>query len=475
MPNAPLTVTPVLQTASGQTVKLAPVTIPANEVRSVDINAAVADPANGISAPFYGSIDIQYNAKFHGNLFAAEMLGIMGQPVMFHLDPTGLDPDYTSGSIDGFWWNRHTGVQDVLVLSNNASTADTAHLVLSDAVGHQWASDYTIAPHSIVRLNTLELTSAAKFTSDFGSIHIVAGHPGSFDVVYFMYDASKGFSALMKMFYYDAHTTKAEHAWIRDEGWMLWAPMLALQTPDPALLFPASVRLQPIIFLENLASKPGNLQMRVYWRSASGSGKTNSQTVTLKAGEVQKIDVASQFKDLPSNANWATVSILSNTDPDQIVAMAASYDATGRYGAQTPFSDQLSAHWEGGKWQVDDTHDSLITVGNGGRRDTRFQMTFHYVTDKGPGDYVIEQKLAKDEQSFVDLGKLIRNQTPDVHGNVFPSTITSGSYGLRDLNDRIGNIFEGKVITDKTYGDASYGCQACCGVSGGTISGSGSD
>ncbi|HLH09098.1 MAG TPA: hypothetical protein VKW78_17810 [Terriglobales bacterium] len=304
MPNTPLTVTPVLQTASGQSVKLAPVTIPGNEVRSVDVNAAVADPINGVTAPFYGSIDIQYNARFHGNLFAAEMVGIMGQPVMFHLDPTGLDPDYTAGSIDGFWWNRHTGVQDVLVLSNNASAADTAHLVLSDANGNQWANDYALGPHSIVRLNALELATAAKFTSDFGGIHIVAGHPGSFDAVHFMYDTSKGFSALMKMFYYDAHTTKAAHAWSRDEGWMLWAPMLALQTPDPALLFPASVRLQPIIFLQNLASKPANAQIRLYWCSASDTGKTNPQTVILKAGDVQKLDVASQFKDLPSDANW---------------------------------------------------------------------------------------------------------------------------------------------------------------------------
>lgn len=187
----------------------------------------------------------------------------------------------------------------------------------------------------------------------------------------------------------------------------------------------------------------------------------------FKPGDAQRIDVATQFKDLPRDANWATVSILPNTGPDQFIAMAASYDDTGRYGAQTPFSDQLSAHWEGGKWQADDTHDSLITVGNGGRKDTRFQMTFHYVTEKGLADYVIEQKLAKDEQAFVDVGKLIRNQTPDAHGSVFPPAVTSGSYTLRDLDDHMGSIFEGKVITDKTFGDATYGCVECCGYNTG--------
>jgi len=48
------------------------------------------------------------------------------------------------------------------------------------------------------------------------------------------------------------------------------------------------------------------------------------------------------------------------------LAVTAGYDQTGRYGTQTPFSDQLASHWEAGKWEVDSMHNSLVTVGNGG-------------------------------------------------------------------------------------------------------------
>jgi hypothetical protein len=39
-----------------------------------------------------------------------------------------------------------------------------------------------------------------------------------------------------------------------------------------------------------------------------------------------------------------------------------------------------------------------------------------------------------------------------------------GSYELRDLIDRgVGNLYEGKVIVDKTFGHVAYGCATCCG------------
>jgi len=40
----------------------------------------------------------------------------------------------------------------------------------------------------------------------------------------------------------------------------------------------------------------------------------------------------------------------------------------------------------------------------------------------------------------------------------------SGSYELRDLDHpTVGQLYEGKVVIDKTYGHASYGCGTCCG------------
>jgi len=65
---------------------------------------------------------------------------------------------------------------------------------------------------------------------------------------------------------------------------------------------------------------------------------------------------------------------------------------------------------------------------------------------------------------WIDIGKLIREHTPDKNGKTLPADLTSGSYEFRDLTDNgIGSLFEGKVIFDKTYGHVAYGCASCCG------------
>jgi len=40
----------------------------------------------------------------------------------------------------------------------------------------------------------------------------------------------------------------------------------------------------------------------------------------------------------------------------------------------------------------------------------------------------------------------------------------TGSYELHDLDhDYVGQLYEGKLVIDKTYGHAAYGCGSCCG------------
>src|SRR5258707_831117 len=65
---------------------------------------------------------------------------------------------------------------------------------------------------------------------------------------------------------------------------------------------------------------------------------------------------------------------------------------------------------------------------------------------------------------WIDMGKLIRERVLDKNGNALPADLASGSYEIRDLTNKgVGNLFEGKVIYDKTYGHVTYGCGGCCG------------
>jgi hypothetical protein len=68
---------------------------------------------------------------------------------------------------------------------------------------------------------------------------------------------------------------------------------------------------------------------------------------------------------------------------------------------------------------------------------------------------------------WLNFGDLIKNRVPDRKGLVLPSTLTSGTYELRDLKPGVGgNLFEGKIIVDKTWGHLAYGCMICCGYGG---------
>jgi hypothetical protein len=279
-----------------------------------------------------------------------------------------------------------------------------------------------------------------------------------------LFEDSGAFSAIMKMFRHDPRTTLSSRSFGGVKEWTTRAPMLALSDPDPALRLPAGTALQPKVFIRNTTGKSFTAHFRFDWRSATASGKSAPLDLAFKANETQVVDVAAlqTQKLLPADAHWAAVILSAAALPDELLAVAASYDQTGRYGTQTPFSDQLASDWEGGKWQVDDTHNSLVTIANGSDKIARAQLTILY--NHGSGQYQLEQTLAPDEQMALDFGKLIHDQVPDKNGHFLPPGLTEGTYRLLDLNDNpLGSLYEGKEIVDKTYGHASYTCMICCG------------
>ena len=165
---------------------------------------------------------------------------------------------------------------------------------------------------------------------------------------------------------------------------------------------------------------------------------------------------------MPLSAAWAQVTLSTDAAPDDIMAVAASYDQTLRYGAQTPFSDQMALHLEGGAWQVDQFHNSLIAAGNGSNHDVTARMTFFF--DGGSKSYQIERVIPAQDQMWVDVGKLIRDRTPDKSGTVLPADLQTGAYQLMDISAHpTPSLYEGKVVTDKQWGHATYGCMVCCG------------
>lgn len=281
------------------------------------------------------------------------------------------------------------------------------------------------------------------------------GHE-SLSATQIVFDEVTGLAAVMKLFNRNPGDQTKNHA--------LLAPMMALSQPDPGLGFPSGTTLIPRIFLRNAAVDSTQVSVTVDWRSGSKSGELVPSPLDLSPGEVKVINLADYQKSgqMPADAAWATVRLGYTGRSADLVPVAVSYDNDNRYGLQTPFSEGIAHMWAGGMWHADPTHNTFITTGNGGSESTTAQVTLFY--NNGKGKYRIEKMLSPSQQLWLDVGRLIRNQVPDSDGRTLPPDTMTGSYELRDLDHAtVGLLYEGKLVIDKTYGHAAYGCGSCCG------------
>src|ERR1700680_2930202 len=119
--------------------------------------------------------------------------------------------------------------------------------------------------------------------------------------------------------------------------------MLALSAPDAAAGFLAGTVLQPTIFVRNVTAKKAAASISLTWRGDSGKGRVKLPELSLAPFETRQIQVGAMQKQLgiPADAHWALVTLTTSAMPDELVAVASSYDATLRYGMQAPFYSGL--------------------------------------------------------------------------------------------------------------------------------------
>jgi hypothetical protein len=321
-----LTVTPVLRTAYGAETRLAPVTIKPQEVKSIDLDAAVGTAAPQLVGT-YGSLALRYRSPGSRSFYASVMVRNIGHPFVFHIDAT-VETQDQAGSREGIWWLPKDTTSDYLILTNQGKITLPLDLSLYDANGKESKQQVLLGPHETMRYSVRRLIVAAGLSGSHGGIKVsTTAHAGSLDTVHFLFDETAPFSAILKMFDHDPNAKLEQRDFAKTAVWTLRAPMLALSNPDPALAFPPGTTLRPQLFIRNSTSKPVDAALRFNWRADSASGKAAGPTLRLNPYETRRIDVAALQNSglLPKQANWTSVTLTTNSQPDEVMAVAASF------------------------------------------------------------------------------------------------------------------------------------------------------
>ena len=265
-----LTVTPALRLPDGAETPLAPVTVKPQEVKSVDIAAAVASAAAPQLVGTYGSVVLRYRSASLSSLYAAMMIRAMGHAIAFHVDASAEFQELPAGSREGIWWLPKDTTSDYLILTNQGKNPLPLALSLYDPTGRQSQQNILLGPYQTNRFSVRKLLQGAGLAGSYGGIKVsAAAHAGSLDTLHFLFDDSANFSAILKMFNHDPNAKLAERDFAGTKVWTLRAPMLALSNPDSALAFPPGTILQPLIFIRNTTAKPIDAALRFNWRSGS--------------------------------------------------------------------------------------------------------------------------------------------------------------------------------------------------------------
>lgn len=467
----PLTVIPVLHLASGREIPLSPVTIAANDSASIYTNMALLEHAPDLLGQpgSYGSAVFRFNSVASLALDVTSVAMLQGAPIAIPIAARSstINRNQKPTTLEGIWWHPRSGLNDVLVISNVSVGKAIGKLSILDASGKSWSKSLTLGPRQTARVLVNELLQQSGLSGSFGSISIsFPSSSSAVDAVHFLYDESGKFSAPLEMVRRDPLATVRERTGTDAGEWTTRAPMMALSKSDPELGLSSKTVLQPVVLVHNTTARTISAKMTLNWRGDSSKGQAKLPDFQLAPFATQQVPIGAMqsLLQIPDNAHWALVSLTASAQPDDLIAMASSRDASLRYGAETNFVGGVGGHFAGGVWRADANRNAIAAITNVGTKRTDALLTLHY--DGGKQKYELQQTIVPGDQMWVNLAQLIRSRVPDRKGNVLPVDLKSATYELQDLTPGLGNLNAGSLTLDNTFGFSAapppHG--SCCGT-----------
>jgi hypothetical protein len=215
-----------------------------------------------------------------------------------------------------------------------------------------------------------------------------------------------------------------------------------------------------------ILSNYGNEKLDTSLALYSASGNTWREPISLAAGQTLRLSVRSFLQQAGWSGEYGGIKLEMAKNAARLGSAHVLFDERGGFSAlmkmfgYDPTASLHSRSFGGVKeWT---TRAPMLALSSPDPALGFPARTYNHGTEH----YRVEQPLAPDEQMLIDFGKLIHNQIADSDGHTLSLDLMQGTYRVKDLTDpALGNLYEGKVIVDKTYGHAAYGCAECCGFS----------
>ena len=204
-----LVVTPVLHTAAGRALALQPVSLKAQEVRTLDLAEAINSAAQNLpGSDSFGSVSLEFNSLSAQNIYAAVLIQKPGHPMNFHFDAQITESGVSSGNFESIWWLPRQTTDGYIIVSNHSASAAHGRQLWTDANGvSRHSEELNLAPYETKRFSVRQIAEHSRFDTAFGGVEMAFDSgAGQVEVSNIVFDETTDFSAILRVFSLDPAT-----------------------------------------------------------------------------------------------------------------------------------------------------------------------------------------------------------------------------------------------------------------------------
>ena len=284
------------------------------------------------------------------------------------------------------------------------------------------------------------------------------GVQGSLVAVGGMENPSLGYSANIPFGYTPSEDTV--------DSWTVASVGIMHGPPDPAMLFPADTEFTSYVVLRNVSSQPLQISPTIWFtagRQVATPGlqdrRLPASPLVLKAGETRNFDVekllsANGLKNAPGNL---TLSLDMKGLPGALLASVGSVDQSGDYVFEVePNVVSASLSQNLCFFEVSEGNDTMVSLWNHSGQAEDLLVTLYFKD----GHYKLPVHLEAKQSAMFNLLQIIKARSPDVDGNIIPTSVRQGSIVVSGPQDETQTI--NVSINAATFSVRDATCNTVC-------------